>query len=187
MDQVELARAAERVGDVERLPDAPVDVAVLLVGPLADPVELRERDRVQRGEQRHVDAALREAVGQQPRHELPRPVVAGRRAPGDRPEEREPSFGQRRLEAGGVEGEQRLEVGERRLGALVAVDVGLAEAVVAAAGGEVVDGPLEPVAAQEPLEGAHRVASARRPSPVATKASTSASTSAAASSGCSSP
>ena len=89
MDQVELGRAAERVRDVERLPDAPVDVVVLLVGPLADAVEPREGDRVQRGEQRDVDAALREPVGQQPRHELPRPVVARRRAPRDRSEQRE--------------------------------------------------------------------------------------------------
>ena len=42
VDQVELGRAAQGVGDVQRLPDTAVDLVVLLVGPLADSVERRE-------------------------------------------------------------------------------------------------------------------------------------------------
>jgi hypothetical protein len=59
-----------------------------------------------------------------------------------------------------VEGDQRLEVGERGLGPFVAVDGRLSEAVVTASGGDVVDGLLEPVAAEEPLEGAQRMTGA---------------------------
>ena len=46
--------------------------------------------------------------------------------------------------------------GERRLGALVVVRVSLAETVAAAARCEVVEGPAEPVAAEEPVEGTLR-------------------------------
>ena len=49
------------------------------------------------------------------------------------------SFRQRGLKAGGIERQQRLQVGERRLGALVAVDGRRSETVVAAPGGEVVE------------------------------------------------
>src|SRR5690349_11956370 len=68
-------------------------------------------------------------------------------------------FGQRGLEARGIEDDQRLGVGQRRLGALVGVDTRLAEAVVASPGGEVVDRLLKAIAAQEPFEGANRIAS----------------------------
>ena len=39
VDEVELARALERVRDVQRLPDPPVERAVLLVPPWAHAVE----------------------------------------------------------------------------------------------------------------------------------------------------
>src|SRR5215208_2371497 len=64
------------------------------------------------------------------------------------------------VEVRGVEGEQCLEVGERGLGSLVDVDGG-AHAVVAPAGGEVVHGLTERVAAEEPLEGMERVTGVR--------------------------
>ena len=44
VDQVELRRAAQGVSDVERLPHSPIDLALLLVGPLADPVQPCEGD-----------------------------------------------------------------------------------------------------------------------------------------------
>ena len=76
--------------------------------------------------------------------------------------------------------------GKRRLGALVRVQVVFAEAVAAAAGREVVERPVEPVAAQEPVErslGAGAVLGLARDE----NAASSASTNADASSGCSSP
>ena len=86
-----------------------------------------------------------------------------------------------------VEHELGAVEGERRLGALVCVQVLLAEAVAAAAGREVVERPVEPVAAEEPVE---RRAARGVPcsgSPVTANAASSASTNADASSGCSSP
>ena len=59
-----------------------------------------------------------------------------------------------RGEPGGVEDERGAVESERRLGALVVVGGLVAEAVAAAAGREVVEGPLESVAAEEPVEGA---------------------------------
>ena len=67
----------------------------------------------------------------------------------------------RRSRAGqgrGVEQQLGAMEGERGLGALVCVEVGLAEAVAAASRREVVERAVEPIAAQEPVE---RVARAR--------------------------
>ena len=127
-----------------------------------------------------------EAVGEQAGDELPRAVVARRRPPGDRPEQRDLHGAAASPAARGVEREQRLEVRERRLGALVVVDVGRAQAVVAAAGGEVVDRRASRLRPRNHSK-ARSARRAWRSAPVATNASTSASTSAAASSGCSSP
>ena len=82
-----------------------------------------------------------------------------RRAPRDRAEQRDPHSGSVALSPRRVEHEQRLQEGERRLGSLVDVDRRLAQPVVAATGGEVVDRGVQPVAAEEPLEGADRPAS----------------------------
>ena len=59
-------------------------------------------------------------------------------------------------QTGGVEHELRAMERERRLGAFVLVHVGLAETVAATAGREVVQGPAETVAPEEPLECALR-------------------------------
>ena len=63
-----------------------------------------------------------------------------------------------RRERGGVEKQLGAMEGKRRFGALVRVQVGLAETVAAASGCEVVERTVEPVAAEEPVE---RVARAR--------------------------
>ena len=55
-------------------------------------------------------------------------------------------------EPGSVERELSAVERERRLGALVSVDLLVAEAVAAASGREVVQRPIEPVASQEPVE-----------------------------------
>src|SRR6478672_7521989 len=57
-------------------------------------------------------------------------------------------------EAGCVEDERGAVQGERRLCAFVVVGGLVAEAVATAAGCEVVEGALEPVTAEEPVEGA---------------------------------
>ncbi len=72
------------MGDVEHLPHLGVDGRVLGIGPRADAGELAGRERVLRREQGDVDAARHQRLGQQARHQLPRAVVARRRAPGDR-------------------------------------------------------------------------------------------------------
>ena len=89
-------------------------------------------------------------------------------------------------DAGRVEQQRGAMEGERRLGSFVVVGVSLAEPVAASAGREVVQRPVEMVAAEEPVERALR-ASAVLASPVTANAASSASTNADASSGCSSP
>ena len=84
MNEVELARALEHMGDVKHLPHLGVDAGVLRIGRRADAGELRRGRAVLRGEQRHVDAARHQRLGQQAGHQLPRAVMARRGAPGDR-------------------------------------------------------------------------------------------------------
>ena len=147
------------------------------------------RDRVQGGEQRDVDAAGDQPVGEQAGDLLPRSVVdaagCARRSvraarPSRRRGQRAPAARPRRAPAAPAGG-------QRRLGALVVVQRLGAEAVVAAAGGEVVDRQPEPVAARGTTRTrAPRAGRGPRPRwPPAPRRS--ASTSAAASSGCSSP
>ena len=73
VDEIELARALEDMGDVEQLPDLGVDGRVFRVGTRTDARERGRRDRVGGGEQRDVDAARDERLGEQARHELPGP------------------------------------------------------------------------------------------------------------------
>ena len=103
--------------------------------------------------------ARHQPLGQQAGDLLPGSVVPRRRPPGDRPQQADLHAGLaiRRLQAGPVQGEQGLQEGQGRLGALVLVQPVASEAVVAATGGEVVDRQPETVAAQEPLEGQHRL------------------------------
>src|SRR6185369_15588644 len=49
-------------------------------------VESRRRHRVERGEEREVDSSRDKPLGEQAGDRLPRPIVLGRRAPGDRRE-----------------------------------------------------------------------------------------------------
>ncbi len=84
VNEVELARALEDMGDVEHLPHLGVDAGVLGIGRRADAGELARGRAVLRGEQGDVDAARHQRLGQQAGHQLPRAVMARRRAPGDR-------------------------------------------------------------------------------------------------------
>jgi hypothetical protein len=65
--------ARECVRHVERLPDASVSPGILRVAVRRDAVEASRRDRVQRCEERHVDAALVQPGCDQPRDAFPRP------------------------------------------------------------------------------------------------------------------
>ena len=86
VNEVELAGALEDMGDVEHLPDLGVDGRVLGIGRRADTGELARGPAIQRGEQRDVDAARDQRLGQQAGDQLPRTIVARRRAPRDRSE-----------------------------------------------------------------------------------------------------
>ena len=84
VNEVELARALEDMGDVEHLPHLGVDGGVLGIGRRADAGELARRQAILGGEQGDVDAARHQGLGQQARHQLPWTIVARRSAPGDR-------------------------------------------------------------------------------------------------------
>ena len=72
------------MGDVEHLPHLGVDGGVFGIGRRTDTTQLRRRPAILGGEQRDVDAARHQRLGQQARHQLPGTVMARRRAPGDR-------------------------------------------------------------------------------------------------------
>jgi hypothetical protein len=63
--KVELAGAAQRVGDVHRLPHSSVQARITGVSARAHAVERRRGGRIQGGEQRHVDTAGHEALGEE--------------------------------------------------------------------------------------------------------------------------
>ena len=84
VNEVELARALEDMGDVEHLPHLGVDGGIFGIGRRADTGELARRPAIQRSEQSDVDAARHQRLGQQARHQLPGTIMARRRAPGDR-------------------------------------------------------------------------------------------------------
>ena len=86
VNEVELARALEDMGDVQHLPHLGVDGRVLGIGRRADAAQLARRQAVLGGEQGDVDAARHQRLGQQARHQLPGTIVARRGAPGDRRE-----------------------------------------------------------------------------------------------------
>ncbi len=154
--QVELGRAGERVRDVHRLPDPPVEGGVLGVRSRDDAVQGGGGDGVEGGEQGDLVAAGHQPLGQQPGDLLPGSVVPRRRTPGDRPEQCDlHGIGDGELQTGPVQGEQGLQEGQGRLGALVLVQAARTQSVVAAAGREVVDRQPGAVAAEEPLEGQH--------------------------------
>ena len=83
MNEVELGGAFEHMGDVQHLPHLGVDAGVLRIGCRADAGELARGRAVLRGEQRRVDAARHQRLGQQAGHQLPRAIMARRGAPGD--------------------------------------------------------------------------------------------------------
>jgi len=168
------------MGDVQAFPDTTVEAGVLLITARGHSVEGCRRLRIEGRKERHVYTALRQPVGQQAGHLLPRAVMPRRRTPGDRPQKcnfshcsriqwirrrrrrsqrksaSTRSFSVRRcaipdarsdlhlwsrnaaLQAGTLQREQRLQVGQCGLGAFVGVQTGSAETVVAAATGEVV-------------------------------------------------
>ena len=84
VQQIEVRRGAQRGRDVQRLPHAPVHGSVLRVATRADAAQNRTCLRVQGREQRHLDAARYQALGQQAGDELPRTVMPRRSAPSDR-------------------------------------------------------------------------------------------------------
>ena len=85
VDEVELVRALEHLGDVQALAHLRVDVRILRLSSRHDRLRAVPRClRIASGEQRDVDAALDEPFGEQRGELLPRAVVAGRDAPGDR-------------------------------------------------------------------------------------------------------
>ena len=86
MHKLELARPGQCMRDVQCLPDPPVQLGVLRVAVRADAIESRRRHRVERREKSDIDSARDKPLGQQAGDRLPRPVVLGRRAPGDRRE-----------------------------------------------------------------------------------------------------
>jgi hypothetical protein len=73
VNELELARALERVGARAGLADAPVDASLFRVARRRNAVQLRARERVERREQRDVDAARHQPFGEQARHLLPGP------------------------------------------------------------------------------------------------------------------
>ena len=83
VDQVELGRARERVCDMQRLPDPAIHPCLPFVADRAHAIEVRGSLRVERGEERHVDAARDEPLCDQARDLLPGPVVPRGRTPGD--------------------------------------------------------------------------------------------------------
>ena len=87
VDEVEVAGARQRVGHVERLPDAPVHRGVFGVALGADPVEGRRGLRIERREQRHVDAPRDQSLREEARDLFPGAVVSRRRTPGHRAQE----------------------------------------------------------------------------------------------------
>ena len=86
VEDVELRRALERGGDVERLPHLRVERRILGVPRRRAPDEARARDRVGRREQRHVDASLDQTLRQEGCEQLPRPVTPRGHSPRDRGE-----------------------------------------------------------------------------------------------------
>ncbi|GAA0439650.1 hypothetical protein Acor_13730 [Acrocarpospora corrugata] len=72
--------------DVHGFPYPPIDGRIIRVSARAHPVQRAGGDRVQGGEQRHIDATRDEPFGQQTRDLLPGPVVKRRRTPRDRPQ-----------------------------------------------------------------------------------------------------
>lgn len=75
--------------NMKRLPDAPVELGIVRVAMGADPVELRRRLRVEGGEQGHIDTASVQARRNEPGDAFPGAVVLRRRAPRNRPENRD--------------------------------------------------------------------------------------------------
>src|SRR5215213_6251621 len=65
--------------------------------------------------------------------------------------------GSRRLQAGGLDGQPRLQIGQSRLSAFVVIEPVRAKAVMTPASSEVVHRQARAVATQEPLEGAERL------------------------------
>ena len=82
--KLELTRPGQCVRDVQCLPDPAVQLVVLCVAVRADAIENRRRHRVERGEQGDIHSSRDKPLGEQAGDRLPRPVVLGRRAPGDR-------------------------------------------------------------------------------------------------------
>lgn len=90
VDDVEVTRARQGMRDVQRLGHPAVRGRIVGVPPFAHAVEPGRGDRIQCREECHVHARGCEAVGEQTRHLLPRPVVARRSPPGHRPEQADP-------------------------------------------------------------------------------------------------
>jgi hypothetical protein len=90
VEHVEIGGVFEGGGDVQRLGDLRFDRVVLVPATRARAAEVGGGDRVARGEQRDVMAGGDEPVGEERGEELPRAVVAGRRAPGDGREDADP-------------------------------------------------------------------------------------------------
>ena len=92
VDQVELCGTLEDGRDVQRLPHLRVQIRSFRIAGGSRPDQPRPCRRVGRGEQRHVDATIDEALGQERDEQLPRPVVPRRNPPRDRREHRNPEL-----------------------------------------------------------------------------------------------
>src|SRR5581483_5746151 len=90
VDHVELVGALEDGRDVQSLPGLRVQFGIFRVPGRRSPDESCARDRISRGEQRHVDTSLDETLRQERRELLPGPVPSRRHAPGDRGENCDP-------------------------------------------------------------------------------------------------
>ena len=89
VDQVEFARAFEDMGEVAVFPNLCVDRRVFGIGRGDDAGEGAGGQAVLRREQRDVDAACDQRLGEQAGDQFPRAIMAGRGAPGDRGEHRD--------------------------------------------------------------------------------------------------
>src|SRR5215211_6658474 len=129
------------MGNMETFPDASVQILVLFITARGHAVERRGSLRIERGEQRHINPAAYQPIGEQAGHLFPRAVMLGWSAPRDRPEKRDFHLrpGDAALQPGALQREQRLQIGQGGFRTLVGVQTLRPESVMTAAGGEVVD------------------------------------------------
>ena len=92
VNDVEAAGLLEQVREMTKLPDLGVDRRIVIVGGGSDAIQTCRGDAVERREERDIHPPRDEGFGQQARHKLPWPIMAWRRAPGDRRQHRDPHY-----------------------------------------------------------------------------------------------